>query len=71
MGLDLPSQRNCLACFLTFQNFAMFKLSKITFGLGLKQNCILNNCLQSRHSDNQIENFKNSLELVPPYITKK
>lgn len=62
---ELPSQRNCLAP-LAPQTFGMLTPGTIAFALGLKQQCIPNNCLQryqeSRHSDYQTENSRHSLK---------
>lgn len=69
MESELSSQRNCLVVLIP-KTFGMLKLgknhqptkrtNKNTFGLGLKQNCIPNNCIQrsqgSRRYDYGSEN---------------
>lgn len=46
MELELPSQGTALHIWL--QAFGMLKLGKVTFGLGLKQCRIPNNCLDKK-----------------------
>ena len=47
MESALPAQGTCLAG-LCPQTFGMFTLSKVTFGLGLRQHRILNTCLNRK-----------------------
>ena len=57
MGLEVPCQRDGLACLL-LQTFAMLKQGKITFGRGLGQPCVSKDCRPNKKADMWLLDWK-------------